>query len=327
MDLIEMKILTLLKFAALFALFLFMTGISAYLSLTFVIKSENTVIVPELEGKDLVYSLETLTDLGLNAKVKGSEYSTTVPKNYIIFQDPEPGAKIKMDRDVRIVISKGTKTVIMPKLTSLSMQQAKIIIEENDLSAGNESYTFHPKFKKGEVIAHLPMHNSQIKRNTPIDLLLSLGVAPDTYIMPDIKGTYLNNAILLLAKYNLSTGHVTSVFNKHKPDNMIVSQTPRAGARIVEGNSVDLVISRRHDRVDNSFLKKETGIKLFRHRLDNGFLKKRIRIHVNCFGMQNVFFNELVKPGKEIWILIPNFTDATVLVYEEETLVKTAAFD
>lgn len=327
MDFIEMKILKFLKIAALFALFLFVTGVSAYLSLTFVIKSEDTVIVPELEGKGLVYSLEMLTDLGLNTKVKGSEYSTLVPKNHIIFQDPEPGAKIKKDRDVRIVISKGTKTVIMPKLTSLSTQQAKIIIEENDLVAGNESYTFHPKFKKGEVIAHFPTHNSEVKRNTHIDLLLSLGMTPVAYIMPDIKGTYLNNAILLMEKYDLSTGQVASVFNKNKPENMIVSQAPRAGARIVEGNSVDLVISRRRDRVENSFLKKETGIKLFRHKLENGFLKKRIRIHVNCFGMQNVFFNELVKPGKEIWILIPNFTDATVLVYEEEALVKTAVFD
>ena len=135
MDFIKMRILKLLKIAALFALFLSAAGISAYLSLTFVIKSEDKVVVPELGGKDLVYSLEILTDLGLNIKVKGSEYSSTVPKNHIIFQDPEPGATIKKDRDVRIVISKGTKTVVMPKLNTLSLQQAKIIIEENDLAA------------------------------------------------------------------------------------------------------------------------------------------------------------------------------------------------
>jgi len=312
---------------ALFLLFLFAAGISAYLSLTFVIKSEDTVVVPELKGKDLVYSLEMLTDMGLNTKVKGSEYSSTVPKNHIIFQDPEPGAKIKKDRDVRIIISKGTKTIIMPRLTGLPVQQAKIIIEENDLLSSIESYTFHPKFKKDEVITHFPLNGSEIKRNTPIDLLLSLGVRPDAYIMPDMKGTSLNNAILLLEKYNLLTGQVTSVFHKHKPDNMIVLQNPRAGDRVLEGSSVDLVISRRHDRVDTSFLKGETGIRLFRYRLENGFLRKRIRINVNCFGMQNDFFNELVKPGKEIWVLIPRFTDATVLLYEEETLVKTIVFD
>ncbi|MBW2219064.1 MAG: PASTA domain-containing protein [Deltaproteobacteria bacterium] len=322
-----MNILRFLKMTALFLLFLFAAGISAYLSLTFVIKSEDTVVVPELKGKDLVYSLEMLTDMGLNTKVKGSEYSSTVPKNHIIFQDPEPGAKIKKDRDVRIIISKGTKTIIMPRLTGLPVQQAKIIIEENDLLSSIESYTFHPKFKKDEVITHFPLNGSEIKRNTPIDLLLSLGVRPDAYIMPDMKGTSLNNAILLLEKYNLLTGQVTSVFHKHKPDNMIVLQNPRAGDRVLEGSSVDLVISRRHDRVDTSFLKGETGIRLFRYRLENGFLRKRIRINVNCFGMQNDFFNELVKPGKEIWVLIPRFTDATVLLYEEETLVKTIVFD
>ena len=145
--------------------------------------------------------------------------------------------------------------------------------------------------------------------------------------MPDMKGTSLNHAILLLEKYNLLTGQVTSVFHKHKPNNMIVLQNPRAGDRVLEGSSVDLVISRRHDRVDTSFLKGTTGIRLFRYRLENGFLRKRIRINVNCFGMQNDFFNKLVKPGKEIWVLIPRFTDATILLYEEETLVKTIVFD
>jgi len=322
-----MHILKFLKMTALFILFLFAAGVSAYLSLTFVIKSEDTVSVPELKGKNLVYSLEVLTDLGLNTKVKGSEYSSTVPKNHIIFQDPESGAKIKKDRDVRIIISKGTKTIIMPRLTGLPVQQAKIIIEENDLLPNIESYTFHPKFKKDEVITHFPLNGSEIKRNTPIDLLLSLGVRPEAYIMPDMKGTSLNNAILLLEKYNLLTGQVTSVFNKHKPDNMIVLQNPRVGDRVLEGSSVDLVISRRRDRVDTSFLRGTTGIRLFRYRLENGFLRKRIRINVNCFGMQNDFFNKLVKPGKEIWVLIPRFTDATILLYEEETLVKTIVFD
>jgi len=327
MDFMEMKIFKLLKPAILLALFLAAAGISAYVSLTFVIKSEDKVIVPDLGGKDLVYSLEMLTDLGLNVKVKGSEYSSTVPKNHIIFQDPEPGATIKKDRDVRIVISKGTKTVVMPRLNNLSHQQAKIIIEENDLVTGNESYTFHPSVKKGEVVSHFPAYNSQVKRDTPIHLLLSLGPKPKAYIMPNLKGADLNNGILLLEKFKLQAGRVTSAVNKHKPENTIISHTPQAGYRITEGSNVDLVISRRHDLAESPILKKETGIRLLRHKLDNGFLRKRVRVHVNCFGMQHVFMDELVKPGEEIWVLVPNFTDVTVLVYEEETLVKTAVFD
>ena len=79
----------ILKLAALFFLFVLIAGTSAYLTLTLIIKSEDTVVVPDLSGKNVVYVLELLTDLGLNTKVKGSEYSADVPENivYIITRE------------------------------------------------------------------------------------------------------------------------------------------------------------------------------------------------------------------------------------------------
>ncbi len=106
----------ILKIAVLFFLFVLVVGAGAYFTLTLIIKSEDTVVVPDLFGKNVVYVLELLTDLGLNTKVKGSEYNADVPENNVIFQEPEPGAEIKKGRDVRIVISKGAKSILMPNL-------------------------------------------------------------------------------------------------------------------------------------------------------------------------------------------------------------------
>ena len=109
-------ILKILKITALVAAFFLVAGASAYLTLTYIIKSEDTVIVPDLVGKDVVTALELLTDLQLNTKVSGSEYSDQFPKNHVTFQEPEPGSEIKKDRDVRIMISKGTRNIFMPNL-------------------------------------------------------------------------------------------------------------------------------------------------------------------------------------------------------------------
>ena len=138
----------ILKTTSLITVFFLAAGISAYIALTVIIKSEDTVIVPDLSEKDLVYALKILSDLGLNTKVKGFEYSAAVPKNHIIFQDPDPGSEIKKDRDVRVIISKGAKTILMPNLEGLSIQQARIIIEENDLCFGMLSTTYHSIIKK-----------------------------------------------------------------------------------------------------------------------------------------------------------------------------------
>ena len=104
-----------LKIAAFCALFILIAGVSAYFTLSLVIKSEDTVVVPDLVGKDVVFVLEALTELGLNTKVRGSEYSADIPKHHVIHQEPEPGVEIKKGRDVRILISKGTETVPLRK--------------------------------------------------------------------------------------------------------------------------------------------------------------------------------------------------------------------
>ena len=110
----DLMIARIIKIVGLAVVFIIIAGASAYFTLTLVIKSEEAVIVPELVGKDVVYALETLTDLELNTKVKGSEYNNDLPKHHVIYQDPEPGTEIKKGRDVRIIISKGSKSIIMP---------------------------------------------------------------------------------------------------------------------------------------------------------------------------------------------------------------------
>ena len=142
----------IIKIGALMVMFAVVVGASAYLTLTMIIKSEDTVVVPRLVGKEVVYALELLTDLGLNTKVEGSEYSSEIPKNNVIFQEPEPGSEIKKGRDVRIIISKGSKTILMPNLEKLPVQQARIILEENSLCQGEITGTYNNHVKKDSII-------------------------------------------------------------------------------------------------------------------------------------------------------------------------------
>jgi beta-lactam-binding protein with PASTA domain len=72
-------ILRIFKIAALFIVLILIIGASGYLTLTLMIKSEDTVVVPDLIGKDVVSVLKILTDLGLNTNVKWSEYSAEYP--------------------------------------------------------------------------------------------------------------------------------------------------------------------------------------------------------------------------------------------------------
>ncbi|MFH2219927.1 MAG: PASTA domain-containing protein [Pseudomonadota bacterium] len=317
-------IIRIAKIAALFIVLILIIGASGYLTLTLIIKSEDTVVVPDLIGKDVVSVLKMLTDLGLNIKVKGSEYSAEFPENHVLFQEPEPGAEIKKARDVRIILSKGTKTVFTPNLAGVSIQQARIILEENGLRQGQVSSTFSKAIENGDILAQFPSPGAVIPRGRTVDLLVSLGDRPRAYMMPDLAGLSMDEAILLIENSHLTLGKVQSLFHKGMPKDVIAGQEPFSGARVLEGNAVDIVLNRKSTENQREYANGTSGIGLFRYRLDNGFLKRRIRVTLKSSGGSMDLFDAYMKPGEEIWFLIPEKNDdATLLLYEDEELVKT----
>jgi serine/threonine-protein kinase len=317
----------ILKIAGLVLVFITAAGISAYLALTLIIKSEDTVIVPDLVGKDVVYTLEFLTDLELNTKVKGSEYSDDIPKNHVTFQEPGAGAEIKKGRDVRIIISKGPLRIAMPNLFSLSAQRARLILEENGVCQGELSQTYSHRLEKDHIIAQVPPAGAMITRGKCANLLVSLGSRPKAYKMPGLNGLALDEAMLSIENANLNIGEIKSSYRKNKPRNAIVNQEPLPGYRVIEGGVVNLVINRKAKTTGRPDLHHQKFVSLFRHRLENGFLRRRIRVRLNSSGITSDLFDEFVKPGKEIWVLIPLDNETTVFLYEDNQLIKTETFD
>lgn len=315
------------KIVGLAFLFILAAGVSAYLTLTLIIKSEDTVIVPDLVGKDIVYALEFLTDLELNTKVKVSEYSENIPKNHVTFQDPAAGAEIKKGRDVRIIISKGPKRISMPNLMTLSVHQARLILEENGVCPGESSRTYSEGMEKDHIIAQVPSAGSMITRGDCVDLLISLGSRPKAYKMPNLNGLALDEAMLSIEKANLIIGEIKSSYIKNKPRNIIVNQEPLPGYQVITGSTVHLVINRKTLKKGRPDRYSQKSGSLFRYRIKNGFLRRRIRVKLNSAGITKELFDEFVKPGEEIWLLIPRDEEATVFLYEDDKLVKTEIYD
>jgi serine/threonine-protein kinase len=284
-------------------------------------------VVPDLSGKNIVYVLELLTDLGLNTKVKGSEYSADVPENNVLFQEPEPGAEIKKGRDVRIIISKGAKSILMPNLKGLFVRQARIILEENNLRSGKISSTYSNTIKKDEIIAQIPSPGTMITRGEYVNLLVSMGIKPRAYKMPDLIGLSLNSAITMIESIDLVLGEITTHFYENKPLNTIVGQELLSGYRVTQGNAVNLVINRKPVKRGRKYLKESREGGLFRYRLKDGFLKRHIRVRLNSFGVSADLFDGFMKPGEEIWLLIPSHNNATVFLYEDGELLKTFVYD
>lgn len=302
-------------------------GIGAYFALTMLVKSESTVAVPDLVGKDTVEVLEMLSRLDLNTKVTRKDFSDTVPTNHVIFQDPAAGTEIKTGRDVQIVISKGPVSEPTPNLVGLTEQQARLILEEKGLCRGLISTTYDSAAAKDFVIAQFPSPGFPIaKKNYCIDLLVSEGKRQRTFKMPDLRDLDIDEAIELIEKSKLVLGKIKSFYREDKAKNMVIDQEPSSGNPVIAGGIAHVVINRDPDRENLSTLHAGGFI---RHRVDTGFLKKRIRARFTGYGISEDLIDRFVPPGEEVWILVPTSGEEsiTVQVYEDGELVVTRKFD
>ena len=319
-------ILRIIKILALFFMFLALTGGTAYLTLTWIIRSEDTVVVPDLVGKDVVHALELLTDLGLNTKVKGSQYSETFPKNHVILQEPVPGSEIKKGRDIRIFLSKGSKTVIMPNLTGLSNRQARLVLEENGLCFGQVSSAYYPSLSKGEIIAQTPVKNRIVTRGQCVNLLMSMGPRPQAFKMSAFDGLSIEEAVVLIERSNLRVGRIRYHFEAGRPDNVIIGQKPEPGYRVVAKAPVDLVVNRKYHMTGTPIPPQMQPSGFLIHKLSAGFLKKRVKVRWDSPGISSNVVDELMEPGQELWLMVPSHQISTIFIYEDDTLVKTQVF-
>ena len=317
----------IVKISALGLAFLLVAGASAYLTLTLIIKSEDTVIVPDLVGKDVVSALEILTDLQLNTKVNGSEYNQKFPKNHVTFQEPEAGSEIKKDRDVRIIISKGAKHILMPNVVTLSDRQARMIFEENDFTRGKLSHTYSSAVEKDHVIVQVPQAGTLITRGAKADILVSSGPRPVKYVMPDLSGHSFDQAVLMIENANLTVGNIRSRFDKRKTRNSIIRQEPLAGYSVNVSSPVHLVINRPSGKAEGDRLHHPLYGSLLQHRIKSGFLIKRVRVELENTETTTEIFDDYIKPGEEIWVLIPRDRDATVFIFEDDELVRTRMYE
>ncbi|MDA3896558.1 MAG: PASTA domain-containing protein [Desulfobacteraceae bacterium] len=315
------------KFILLMIIFFIISGISTYFTINYFIKNEKTVVVPDLVGEDIIYVLELLTNLGLNPKVKESEYSPDFAMNNIIYQDPDPGQVIKQGRDVRIIISKGTKVLSMPNLKGLNLQQALLIIEKNGLLEGSFAKTFHSKIKKDRIVAQYPLPGSETFRGISSNLLISLGTRPLEFVMPDLSGLFLDEAVLAAEKNHLKIDTIKMIYQKTKPDNIILNQNPSSGFHVLENDLINLEVNRKTVKEQKSAGSNQNKKTLFRYRLPSGYLKQHIRIELRAFDTTLILYDELMKPESAIWVAVPAYSVSIIFLYRNEELILSEIYD
>jgi len=295
---------------------------TTYFAVYFFVKSEKSVIIPDVSGKEIIYVLELLSDIGLNIKVEGKDYHSSIPKNYVIYQDPRPGTEVKAGRDVSIILSKGSKWFKLPDIRGMRMEKAQVILDKHFLCSGEISQIYHPYYESGMIVSHFPEPGNSVTHNSCIHMLVSRGNIKQKFQMPDFTGVNLEHALMILNQIEIAPVSIEYATDNQWPENRIIDQNPPYGYLLTKEEPVHLTVNRQNQ--DDLFQK--GGVSFYTYNVPNGFLQKHVLIRLNVFGVTIHVHDDFVRPAKAINLIIPNDCDASIYVYLDEELVDSKIY-
>lgn len=307
-----------LKFTGLLICFFIITGISAFITIHYLIKNQPVAVVPDIRGKEINSVVNQLETLFLTPRIKKSSFSNKIPVNHIISQEPEPGEIVKKGRDIHLVLSKGKKSNTMPFLKNLIFDDAKLEILKNGLKLDHVSYVHSSSVAKGEIIASSPQEGISVKSGTKVSLLISLGKRPVQYLMPDLKGMTIENAAREIKSKKLKILSIKTKTNDKFPFGTIISQSPKPGLKVDEGEKVALVLNQKNSP---SIISPVIGTRLVSYKLPWGILRSHIKAEMEIYGKTFTLYDNYFPPMEEIDILVPFDQEAEVRIYKDGILV------
>ncbi len=168
------------------------------------------------------------------------EYSEDVPPGLVTRTDPVAGARILRDGAVVAFLSRGPERYPVPNLVGQPGDKAPAALTAGFLTPGTVTQAHHDTVATGLVISQSLAPGTQVKKATPIDLVVSLGPAPVE--LTDFTGKPVAEAKAWLEGQGLKVT-ASEANSDTAPKGSIISQTPPSGT-VHRGDTVTLSVSK-----------------------------------------------------------------------------------
>lgn len=135
---------------------------------------------------------------------------------------------------------RGTE-VAVPSIVGQPLGKATEILEQVRLKREVMGERFDPEISRGVVISQHPQPGRSIKAERKVQIILSLGMK--TNPVPDLRGSPLRVARLLVSDAGFELGNITEVAMSEIPKGQIVQQFPPPESKDLLSPEIDVLIS------------------------------------------------------------------------------------
>lgn len=215
------------------------------------------IFTPDFSGMNINQVENIAQQKALRIVVRDSVYRPNIVSGTIILQNPLAGHKIKPGRTIYLTVASVLpEKVDVPKLTDVSLRQARVLLESKGFALGTVEY--RPSEFDGLVLdqkykGHSLVPGTKLDNGSTIDLVVGgRGIGSETTV-PNLSGLTLTQAKEQILNKLLTPGSIifdVSVKNTQDSMNAIVwKQIPEADSTkyVTTGSSIDLWLKAKND--------------------------------------------------------------------------------
>lgn len=281
--------------------------------------SNTTVDVPNVVGKQVSVAKNILEDKHL--RVSTSEVTNTdVPAGQVISQSPGSGEKVKEQRTIHLVVSKGVGDITVPDLSGMTVEQARQRLKDLGLVVGKITQGSIEGKPDNTIVAQSPSGDSKVSKGTTVDLVVN---KPQTkkVKMPDVVGMTLKDARQVLGSNNIGVNQISGSVDEKA---IVTEQSVKAGEEVNEGSSLNLATELKDSKKkENS---KQSSSNRTKGTVDvtvpSGSKNQELKIVVKDDEGSTVIYDDTNKPGDRIVKNVSGVGNVRIEVYLNGALVQ-----
>ena len=275
------------------------------------------VEVPNVLNMNEDEARDKLNEAGLIMEVTEGVHNKDIPEGKIISQIPKPDEKNKITNPVKVVVSKGPRKVVVPRLVGESYDKVDIILEQEGLVEGTFEQEYSP-IPSGHVIRQSIPEGMSVDEGTVIDYVISIG--PEKFIMPSYVGKNIEDVKSDLMVQDLILGNITPESSNEYPKDTVIDQSLKPGTEVSKKSIVDFVVS--------TGPKEETSST---HKLRVPLPKNLDRMKVTVYKVQNEISSKIydgIHSAEDSPLLIPISGEGEVIfeVYINDSLLERESY-
>ena len=161
--------------------------------------------------------------------------------DHVISQEPDPGTVLRRQRAVRVRASEGQREPVVSAVVGRAERTAELTLADDRVKIASKAEIRTSDYPPGTIVAQDPLPKS---RATSVTLLVNRGEADQTFVMPDVIGTFGLRSADILRTLDFRVTISGEAAYPGLPPGVVIRQTPAPGFQVARNAVIALEISR-----------------------------------------------------------------------------------